>query len=96
MNLQPARHSARDPREPSLHELAPFRFDGLTIEVRVAVLRGEDGVWRGRLAFIGGADGPDVTRETAEIFCAATETELWQSVQGLGTHHVRDLYRSLL
>jgi hypothetical protein len=96
MNPQPVRRPSRDPREPSIHELPPFRFEGLTIEVRAAVLRGDDGVWRGRLVFVGGADGPDAERETAEIFCAASEAELWQSVRGLGPHHVRDLFRSLL
>lgn len=96
MNAQPARHPSRDPREPTVHELPPFLFEGLTIEVRAAVSRGEDGMWRGRLRFVGGADGPDAERETAEIFCAASEAEFWQSVRGLGTHHVRDLFRSLL
>ncbi|MGH7591922.1 MAG: hypothetical protein ACREL2_10830 [Gemmatimonadales bacterium] len=96
MPAQPARQPLREPRAPSVHELPPFRFDGLTIEVRASVLRGEDGVWRGRLHFLGGADGPDVERETSEIFCAATEAEFWDSVRGLGPHHVRDLYRSLL
>ncbi|MFI5235217.1 MAG: hypothetical protein ACHQXA_05845 [Gemmatimonadales bacterium] len=96
MTVQSARQFARDPREPTLHDLAPFRYDGLTIEVRAAVLRGEDGVWRGRLLFVGGAEGPDAERATTEIFCAASEADLWQAVRGLGTHHVRDLYRSLL
>lgn len=96
MPVQPARQPQREPREPTLHELPPFRFEGLTIEVRAAVLRADDGVWRGKLHFVGGAEGPDAIRETAEIFCAASEAELWQSVRGLGTHHIRDLYRSLL
>ncbi|HSC59008.1 MAG TPA: hypothetical protein VLC11_05550 [Gemmatimonadales bacterium] len=96
MPAQPARQPLREPREPSVHELPSFRFEGLTIEVRAAVLRGEDGTWRGRLRFVGGMEGPDAERETAEIFCAASEAELWQAVRGLGSHHVRDLYRSLL
>lgn len=96
MPAQPARQPLREPRAPSVHELPPFRYEGLTVEVRAAVLRGDDGVWRGRLHFLGGADGPDVDRNTAEIFCAASEAELWQSVRGLGVHHLRDLYRSLL
>lgn len=91
----PARQPQRESREPTLHDLPPFRFEGLTIEVRAVVSRGEDGVWRGRLQFVGGAEGPEAIRETAEIFCAPSEAELWQSVRGLGTHHIRDLFRSL-
>jgi len=40
---------------------------------------------------------PDSTREreTAEIFCAESEADLWESVRELRDHHLRDLYRSL-
>jgi hypothetical protein len=34
-------------------------------------------------------------RDTAEIFCGASEAELWQSVNGLQDHHLRALYLSL-
>ncbi|HEU4763409.1 MAG TPA: hypothetical protein VFS28_02065 [Gemmatimonadales bacterium] len=94
MPLQPARPYARDPHEPVLHELPPFRFEGVVVEVRAAVIRGEDGIWRGRLRFRSEGEG-EAELETAEIFCAVTEPELWQSVRGLGSHHIRDLYRSL-
>jgi hypothetical protein len=42
----------------------------------------------------GATDGPDAPG-TADIFCAATESDLWQSVRDLREHHVRDLYRSI-
>jgi hypothetical protein len=35
-------------------------------------------------------------RSSAEIFCAGSEQDLWQSVRDLRDHHLRDLYRSLL
>ena len=35
-------------------------------------------------------------RITAEILCATSENDLWQSVRDLHDHHLRDLYRSLL
>jgi hypothetical protein len=34
-------------------------------------------------------------RETAEIFRGASEQEMWESVNHLREHHLRDLYRSL-
>jgi hypothetical protein len=36
-----------------------------------------------------------VARETAEIFCAESEPELWESVRSLPEHHLRALYLSL-
>ncbi len=43
-----------------------------------------------------GAPDTEAERSTAEIFCAASEPDLWQSVRDLRDHHLRDLYRSLL
>jgi hypothetical protein len=43
-----------------------------------------------------GAEGTEAERSSAEIFCAGTEQDLWQSVRDLRDHHLRDLYRSLL
>jgi hypothetical protein len=43
-----------------------------------------------------GAQDTEAERSTAEIFCATSEPELWQSVRDLRDHHLRDLYRSLL
>jgi hypothetical protein len=74
--------------------LPPIRFDGAAIAVRLAVRRTDDGVWRGRVLF--GAEDTEAERATAEIFCAGSEQELWQSVRDLRDHHLRDLYRSLL
>ena len=60
----------------------------------VTVRRSEDGIWRGRILF--GAPDTEAERSTAEIFCASSEPDLWQSVRDLRDHHLRDLYRSLL
>jgi hypothetical protein len=93
MPLPQTRSSVPDPNEPVLHDLAPIRYEGVAIEVRLAVRRSEDGIWRARLHFV--ADGGDTERVTAEIFCATTEQDLWQAVRDLREHHLRDLYRSL-
>ena len=58
------------------------------------VRRTNDNTWRGRVLF--GAQDTEAERSTAEIFCATSEPELWQSVRDLRDHHLRDLYRSLL
>lgn len=89
----PVRYGASNPNEPVLHELAPLRYGDQEVGVRVEVRRGEDGVWRGRLLF-GDSDG-GASAQTAEIFCAASEQDLWESVYGLRDHHLRDLYRSV-
>ena len=94
MPAQPARFPVGDQREAVVHDLAPIRFDGQPIAIRLAVRRAEDGIWRGRILF--GAPDTEHERATAEIFCAITEQDLWQSVRDLRDHHLRDLYRSLL
>lgn len=88
-----ARPTARDSREPVNHELESFRFDGQTVHLCLILRRADDGAWRARLRFA----EPDSTREreTAEIFCAESEADLWESVRELRDHHLRDLYRSL-
>jgi len=93
MPAQPARNPA-SANPPVVHELPAIRFDGNEVPVRLAVRRSEDAMWRGRVHF--GAEDTEGERVTAEIFCAATEQELWQSVRDLRDHHLRDLYRSLL
>jgi len=93
MPLPQTRSSVPDPNEPVLHDLAPIRYEGVAIEVRLAVRRSEDGIWRARLHFV--VAGGDTERVTAEIFCATTEQDLWQAVRDLREHHLRDLYRSL-
>lgn len=95
MTVQSLRHFGSDPREPSIHDLSPFRFEGNTIATRLCVRHAEDGVWRGRLLFTQ-ADSDSVELETAEIFYATNQQELWQAVHDLREHHLRDLYRSLL
>lgn len=87
----PVRYGANHPIEPVQHELPPIRFEGELVALRLEVRRTEDGVWRGRLLF-GTAEGDAAT---AEIFCAANENDLWESVYGLRDHHLRDLYRSV-
>ena len=92
MPLPQARPAAPDPSEPLLHDLPPVRFEGQLITVKLAVRRTEDSMWRARLHFI--EDGA-AERMTAEIFCATSEQDLWQSVRDLREHHLRDLFRSL-
>lgn len=94
MAAQTLRNPANDPREPAVHDLPPIRFEGASIGIRLSVRQCDDGMWRGRLLF---ADAEaKAERETAEIFCGATQQDLWQSVRDLREHHFRDLYRSLL
>jgi hypothetical protein len=94
MAAQPARSSSPDSTGAVVHELPPIRFDGQLIAIRLAVRRGEDGIWRARVLF--GEPDTEAERATAEIFCAASEPDLWQSVRDLRDHHFRDVYRSLL
>lgn len=94
MSAQPARYTPAGAVESVLHDLPPIRFDGQAIEIRLSVRRTEDGIWRGRVLF--GAEGTEAERSSAEIFCATSEQDLWQSVRDLRDHHLRDLYRSLL
>lgn len=94
MPVQPARSRAPDPHEPVSHELPPVRFEGQYVPVRLTIRRSEDGMWRGRLYF--GVTDTEDERATAEIFCAPSEQELWESVRDLRDHHLRDLYRSLI
>ena len=88
----PARHGTTRSSDPVIHELPPFNAGSIEVPVRLAAWRAEDGTWRGRLIF-GAQDTQGAA--TADIFCAATESELWESVRDLGEHHFRDLYRSL-
>lgn len=83
----------RDPREPVQHGLDPFLCSGQLIQLSLIIRRTDDGAWRGRFRFV----ESDTSREldTAEIFCAVSEGELWASVRDLRDHHIRDLYRSL-
>jgi len=94
MPAQPARYNVAHPGEAVVHDLTPLRFDGQEIAIRLNLRRTEDGIWRGRILF--GAEDTEAERATAEIFCATSEQDLWQSVRDLRDHHLRDLYRSLL
>ncbi|PYO62948.1 MAG: hypothetical protein DMD49_01430 [Gemmatimonadetes bacterium] len=94
MPAQPARYSSPDSNAAVVHDLPPIRFDGQLIAIRLLVRRTEDGIWRGRIMY--GAPDTEGERSTAEIFCAVSEQDLWQSVRDLRDHHLRDLYRSLL
>jgi hypothetical protein len=94
MPAQPARYNFAEERPAVVHDLPPIKFEGQSVTIRVSVRRTEDGTWRGRVLF--GAPDTEHERATAEIFCAGTEPDLWQSVRDLRDHHLRDLYRSLL
>lgn len=94
MPALPVRHLSSDPSDAVVHDLPPIRFDGQLISIRLMVRRTDDIVWRGRMLF--GAQDTEEERSTAEIFCATSEPDLWQSVRDLRDHHLRDLYRSLL
>jgi hypothetical protein len=94
MPAQPARYSPSSSPDAVLHDLPPIRFDGQIIAIRLSVRRTDDGGYRGRVLF--GAQDTEAERTTAEIFCAGSEPDLWQSVRDLRDHHLRDLYRSLL
>ncbi len=93
MPPHPLRYGTPNPTEPVIHELPPFKLGAEPVGVRLEVRRCEDGTWRGRLLF--GSEDVGVAPTTAEIFCAATESDLWESVHGLRDHHLRDLYRSV-
>jgi hypothetical protein len=93
MPLPQIRSNVPDPSEPVLHDLAPIRYEGSPLAVRLAVRRSEDGMWRARLHFV--ESGGDAEKVTAEIFCATSEQDLWQAVRDLREHHLRDLFRSL-
>lgn len=89
----PVRFGASNPTEPIIHELPPFRYEGELVAVRLEMRRADDGTWRGRLIFGTAEDG--TAPATGEIFCAASESEIWECFHDLRDHHLRDLYRSV-
>ncbi len=91
MPLQPARKVLQEAPPSVEREFPPLRCAGVDISVRVIARLSEDGAWRGRFLF--GED--DATVPTAEILCAATESDLWAAARGLGPHHLRGLLQSL-
>jgi hypothetical protein len=92
MTAQPYRFGPAAARDPVVHELPPLRLSDQLIAIHLKVRREDDGTWRARLRFI---DPELVARETAEIFCADSEPQLWESVRTLPQHHLRALYLSL-
>jgi hypothetical protein len=93
MAAQPARFGAPNPTEPVVYELPAVRHQGEDVSVELSVRRALDGVWRARLVFL--APHRAEPLETAEIFCAPTEQDVFQAVRDLGEHQLRNLYRSL-
>lgn len=91
MPLQPARKVIQDPPPSIERDFPPLRVAGIDIPVRVIARLAEDGAWRGRFLF----GTPDGALQTAEILCAAHESDLWANARGLGPHHLRGLYTSL-
>jgi len=92
MTARPSRFTASPTSGPILHELPPLRVFDQLITLLLSVRRDDHGAWRARLHFI---DAESRERETAEIFCGASEPELWQAVHGLHDHNLRALYLSL-
>lgn len=87
------RYPAPASRDPVLHELPPLHLANQSITLHLSIRRDDDGGWRAKLRFI----DPELRAlDTAEIFCGASESELWQSVHRLQEHHLRALYLSLL
>ncbi len=93
MALPSPHQLGRDLREPVEHDLRAVRLDGRDVSVRVRLRQTEPGVWVGALVFRVGGNGED--HQTAEILRGASEQQVRDSVRGLGTHHLRDLFRSL-
>jgi hypothetical protein len=94
MSGNAARFGAPSPSDPVLHELPPLQIADALVAVRLELRRSDDGVWRGRLIFGETDHGPIAA--TGEIFCAETETDLWESVHHLRANHLKDLYRSVV
>ena len=92
MTAQPYRFGAPVARDPVIHELPPLRFPNQLIAIHLSLRLDGDGAWRARLLFLEPGGEP---RETAEIFCAPSEAELWEAVRTLPEHHRRALYLSL-
>lgn len=93
MALPSLQHLARDRRDPAEYDLRAVRFDGHDVTIRLRLRQAADGNWVGALVFRRLDTGDE--RATAEILRGATEQQVWESVRGLGTHHLRDLFRSL-
>ena len=92
MTARPYRFGAPVARDPVLHELPPLRFPDQLITIQLWLRCDDEGAWRARLLFV---DAAGQSRETAEIFCAPSEAELWDAVRTLPQHHLRALYQSL-
>jgi hypothetical protein len=92
MTARPDRTSLPPAPAPVHHELEPVRVHDLLVALQLTVRYATDGTWRGRIRFMtpGAAD-----RETAEIFHAESEAELWSAVRSLGGHYIHALYHSL-
>lgn len=96
MPQQSARKVLQDPPPPIERDFPPLLAAGVDIPVRVIARLSEDGVWRGRIVFGGTGETPVPTAVvTAEILCAASESDLWAAARGLGPHHLRSLFQSL-
>lgn len=89
----PVRYGAPNPNEPVLHDLPPMRYGPDLVALQLEIHRSDDGFWRGRLLFGAGEAPPGAT---ADIFCAQSESDLWEAVHALREHHLRDLYRSVM
>ncbi len=93
MPAKSVRYGTPDPAEPVVHDLPPMRYGGEEVPLQLQVRRADDRTWRAKLIF--GLGESDAAPATAEIICAESESDLWQSVRDLRDHHFRDLYRSI-
>jgi hypothetical protein len=79
--------------DPTEHDLRTVRLEGREVTVRLRLRQVEDDVWVGALVFR--VAEPPEERRTAEILRGTGEQQVRDSVRSLGTHHLRDLFRSL-
>jgi len=82
MPAQPARYTPAAATDTVVHDLPRFALTGNPSTSELSLRRTEDGIWRGRIMF--GAEGTEAERSSAEIFCAGSEQDLWQSVRDCG------------
>ena len=92
MALPSLQQLAHDPGRTGEQPVRTILDRGEAVGVRVRLRRTGPNLWVGALVFEPAGAPP---RGTAEILKGASEAAVLESVRGLGTHHLRNLYRSL-